>query len=106
MAKLAAARARVYEELRRTLKPRLQAELGGALARVKPRNQRDSFPRLASYARYSPTDPFHEEDYRRVMMRGRGRRAFNISLALAALATADVVVMAVYIVLLQFLAAR
>ena len=33
-AKLAAARARVYEELRRTLKPRLQAELGGALARV------------------------------------------------------------------------
>ena len=86
-AKLAAARARVYEELRRTLKPRLQAELGGALARVKPRNQRDSFPRLASYARYSPTDPFHEEDYRRVMMRGRGRRAFNISLALALLAT-------------------
>ena len=43
-AKLAAARARVYEELRRTLKPRLQAELGGALARVKPRNSRDSFP--------------------------------------------------------------
>ena len=28
-AKMAAARARVYEELRRTLKPRLQAELGG-----------------------------------------------------------------------------
>ena len=39
------------------------------------------------YSRYSPTDPFHEEDYRQVMMRGRGRRAFNISLALAALAT-------------------
>ena len=43
-AKLAAARGRVYEELRRTLKPRLQAELAGALARVKPRNQHDLFP--------------------------------------------------------------
>ena len=101
------ARARVYEELRRTLKPRVQAELVGALVRVKPRNQHNSFPRLAAYARYAPTDSFHEEDYRSVMMRGRGRRALNISLALAALATLWVLIVGVrYLGALHALADR